>query len=124
MADGATLNAKHGICCVNDSKLKIYGQRDMRGKIVVDDCCRGDAAIGGNNEHGTGGNITINGGIINAKGSHNAAGIGGGNGRPGKNITINAGYVNAQGGENAAGIGSGDTALASDITINGGNIFC
>ena len=82
------------------------------------------AGIGGGDGE-DGGNITINGGIINATativGNPNAgAGIGGGNYAAGGNITINGGIVNAQGAYHGAGIGGGyatSSALQPTILI-------
>jgi len=92
----------------------------------------GCAAIGGgwNNGDKTCGNIVIEGGIINATGGVNAAGIGADyHGKCG-NITITGGTITATGGEGAAGIGcgngesggSGDTfhSKCGDITITNG----
>ncbi|MBR0354124.1 MAG: hypothetical protein IJK35_02005, partial [Oscillospiraceae bacterium] len=75
------------------------------------------AGIGGGWEIACG-NITIEGGTINAQGGRYAAGIGGGNGSCG-NISITGGLVTANGGYQAAGIGSGggDTTSCGDITI-------
>lgn len=82
---------------------------------------------------GTPGTIIINGGNINARGGHQAAGIGGGLNGAATNtsITINGGNVNAYGGRWAAGIGDGDslqnywtTKYTDDysIVINGGKV--
>lgn len=83
---------------------------------------------------GTPGNITINGGKINAYGGHQAAGIGGGlNGASTTGaIIINGGTIVAKGGRWAAGIGDGDSTpegtFASQfgekasIVINGGTV--
>ena len=82
---------------------------------------------------GTPGTITINGGIINAYGGHQAAGIGGGvNGAAtSTKITINGGTVTAKGGRWAAGIGDGDSLQENyttcftnsyTIEINGGTV--
>lgn len=82
---------------------------------------------------GTPGTIIINGGIINAYGGHEAAGIGGGlnSAATSSSIIINGGTVNAYGGRWAAGIGDGDS-LQNDwsgsftdsysIVINGGTV--
>ena len=71
-----------------------------------------------------GGTITINGGIVNATGGSEGAGIGsnGGSGSDGSStITINGGIVNATGGrEGGAGIGGGSGSNGGTITINGG----
>lgn len=71
----------------------------------------GGAGIGGS-DNGVGGNITINGGHVKARGNNGAAGIGGGYSGTGGTITINGGVVTAIGGDKAdwpagAGIGGG-----------------
>ena len=85
-------------------------------------------ATGGNNAAGIGGgllgsgeNITINGGTVNATGT-DGAGIGGGNGGVGKNITITGGTVTAAGGFGNAGIGGGNGSDGENITITGGTV--
>ena len=85
------------------------------------------AGIGGG-ENGSGKNITINGGTVNAKGGSQGAGIGGGSDGSGENITINSGTVTAAGGSYGAGIGGGywgdykSGNGGKDITINGGTV--
>lgn len=85
-------------------------------------------AIGGVN-----GNITINSGIVTAKGGTNAAGIGGQvkdhiSDGSGGIITINGGIVTAIGGDKthshlgAAGIGGGVGGNGGEITITGGKV--
>ena len=65
-------------------------------------------------------------GILTAKGSDLAAGIGAGLDQSCGAITINGGTVNATGGYGAAGIGTGETFTANNtcgaITINGGTV--
>ncbi len=80
------------------------------------------------------GNITINGGVISAKGGDWAAAIGGGGQSSYGSITINGGIITATGGEYGAGIGCGeegrvqydyesdDMSIISNITITGGTI--
>ncbi len=80
------------------------------------------------------GNITINGGVINAKGGYWAAAIGGGSQSSYGSITINGGTITATGGEYGAGIGCGEEGrvqydyesdgypIISNITITGGTI--
>ncbi|MDR0247065.1 MAG: hypothetical protein LBI16_01525 [Burkholderiales bacterium] len=76
------------------------------------------AGIGGGDS--ASGNITINGGTVNAQGGYHAAGIGGGRNSAGGNITINGGMVNAQGSTEGAGIGGGHRGSGQNTTINGG----
>ena len=79
------------------------------------------AGIGGGNG-GVGKNITITGGTVTAAGGFGNAGIGGGNGSDGENITITGGSVTATGGEFAAGIGGGREGSGKNITITGGTV--
>ena len=80
------------------------------------------AGIGGG-DYGSGENITITGGRVNATGGEEGgAGIGGGYDGNSKNITITGGTVNATGGENGAGIGGGDYGSGENITITGGRV--
>lgn len=88
----------------------------------------------GCNSLGRCGNITINGGTIEAIGANaGAAGIGNSFAMSGRfdvacgNITITGGNVTATGGVNAAGIGNGDIAYPNsvtcgNITITGGTV--
>lgn len=73
------------------------------------------------------GNITINSGIIEAKGDWEAPGIGAAPGCVMPNVTINGGFVTATGASNAAGIGTGYSQWdkcsgEATIAINGGTI--
>ncbi|MEF2786669.1 MAG: hypothetical protein U0N11_00955, partial [Faecalibacterium prausnitzii] len=75
---------------------------------------------------GSGKNITITGGTVNAAGGWGGAGIGGGgwvsgNGGwvSGQNITITGGTVNAEGGDCGAGIGGGKENSGSNVTVSG-----
>ena len=56
---------------------------------------------------------------MTAGGGYRGAGIGGGISGSGKNITITGGTVNADGGTNAAGIGGGATGSGSNVTVSG-----
>lgn len=72
---------------------------------------------------GSGENIAITGGTVTAAGGFGNAGIGGGNGSDGENITITGGSVTATGGYGGgAGIGGGENGNGEDITINGGKV--
>ena len=119
LCDGMTLHAGDGIYIADGSTLTIYGQAEDSGKIYAHP--PGGAGIGGM-EDAIGGNLIIHGGIIDAKGSTNAAGIGGGNENSGiRSVTINGGFVNAEGGASGAGIGKGQQNNVWEIvTINGG----
>ena len=80
-----------------------------------------NAGIGGG-ERGSVGSITINGGSITANGGWGGAGIGGGYYGDGGSITINGGTVIATGGKYGAGIGGGYYSSGGSITITGGSI--
>ena len=69
---------------------------------------------------GSGSDITISGGEINATGGGNGAGIGGGGwGGSGSDIAISGGAVKATSGENGAGIGGGCFGDGNNITVSG-----
>ena len=89
---------------------------------TVDATSNDGAGIGGG-LLGSGENIAITGGTVNATGT-DGAGIGGGNGGVGKNITITGGTVNTTGGDNGgAGIGGGaEGGGGNNITIKGGTV--
>ena len=85
----------------------------------------GGAGIGGGGIDGNGNNITISGGIVDAKGGDYSAGIGGGGGSGHNNaskITISGGNVTANGSGSAAGIGGGNGGSGTDIEITGGKV--
>lgn len=116
------------------------------GKLNVTGYTYAAGLGGGNGEDG--GNITINGGIINSTAYTNGsdltragAGIGGGNYAAGGNITINGGTITAKGAYHGAGVGGGyctsyasspaslnpsavgsgmGKAKSGNITVNGG----
>ena len=70
-----------------------------------------------------GGNIVINGGVINAEGGAKSAGIGGTCWRACGDITINGGTITATGHKWGTGIGLGGTENANSFyTLSGGNI--
>ena len=104
LADGAKLtvnggSSKAGIQVSGDgTSLTIYAQStgDQMGQLIATSQSSG-AGIGGE-DGGSGSNITINGGVIEATGGNMAAGIGGGSGGDGSNITISGGTVTANGG--------------------------
>lgn len=69
----------------------------------------------------TSGDITIESGTINAYGTMGGAGIGGGIRGSGGSVTITGGMINASS-DAGAGIGGGDAGMISQITISGGTI--
>ena len=131
LADGCTLNATRGISVTSGNSLTIYGQREGSGELRAEAFQVGDSAgIGGNTGNDAAhGNITINGGTIEAT-SYGGAGIGSGSGsgasdKPNGTITINGGSVTATaGGSNGAGIGGGffNNITGGDIKITGGTV--
>lgn len=83
------------------------------------------AAIGGQHQGSTVGNITINGGIIEAKGSTYGAGIG--LAYVGKNpnnavVTVNGGTIWAKAGTGKCALGKSDTSSSMNVIVNGGSI--
>ena len=121
---GLEKNTSEGTLTLKDDKEAGSGSLKATGG-------ENGAGIGGGNR-GSGKNITIKGGTVNAAGGLQAAGIGGGNGGggigggllgSGKNITITGGTVNTTGGDNGgAGIGGGFLGSGEDITITGGTV--
>ena len=124
LKDGFTLTASNGIHVGENQIFTIYGQSSGTGKLVATGApggYTGSAGIGGNSGSHPGNNagtITINGGIIIAKGGGGgSAGIGGGGGNgsgashliggDGGIITINGGHITASGTYCGAGIGGG-----------------
>ena len=81
----------------------------------------GGAGIGGGSL-GSGSNIAVSGGEVTAQGGVGGAGIGGGQGGSGSNITISDGKVTATGAGAGAGIGGGYEGSGKSITIEGGEV--
>ena len=133
LTDGCTLTVNGGIqvqdnsteSTPNTNALTIYGQTqpvldadgnvtNNVGKLIATGAKRDyNAVIGGNKGNGYGGSggaITINGGVVKATNT-DGAGIGGGfgssSGGSGGTITINGGYVEASS-QFGAGIGGGE----------------
>ncbi len=109
LADNVTLTVNGGISLSDSGSLTIYAQsqdEDTMGKLIATggDSCSG---IGVSNSS-AGGSVTVNGGVITAKGANAKPGI------SGANVTINGGFITANGGKYGDGI-SGTT-----VTINGG----
>ena len=135
LANGANLTANGGIGVADGNALTIYAQstdESTMGRLTATATATSyDAGIGGSfnggNSGGSGGNVTITGGIVKAS-SGSGAGIGGGGGTyggSGGNVTISGGTVTAPGG-NGAGIGggSGNTGgSGGTATITGGTVI-
>lgn len=119
-----------GITVPSDSTLQIDATGG--GSLTVTGATNGitgGAGIGGdsnsyaqNNLVPTTGNITINGGVINAQGGNWSAAIGGGSHRKAGNITINGGTITATAGSGGSAIGGGWSRSGEVVTITGGTI--
>ena len=125
LGDGASVSA-YKIFVPYGSNLTIYAQMEKTGTLKVDPGTKG-IAIGGNidNAEAGMGNITINGGIINATGEHQGCAIGVGENVPSDkigNIVINDGTITAINSTYYNAIGFDSEAPNSTITINGGTI--
>lgn len=138
LADGCTLDAAKGIGVYNDNAITIWGSIKQTGTLNATGGGSG-AGIGGSSLYESkvnAGTITINGGIIYAKGGSGCAGIGGGSwsnaygatcGNAGT-IVINGGTVTAEGqtsylrAKPAAAIGGAGDAQGGSITIAGGTV--
>ena len=119
LADGCNLTASKGINVSAGNSLSIYGQTDGSGALKATDDS-GHAGIGSSSNGGSGGEVTIHGGTVNASGTLGGAGIGGGFDGSGGTVTIYGGTVTATG-YSGAGIGGG--ALGSgEVTIYGGMV--
>ena len=118
LADGCDFTVNGGIEVGSGSSLTIWGQEGGTGKLTARNAPAGKAGIGGY-AFNDGGTITINGGIISAKGGGSG---GGGAGIGGKcTVEINGGNVSAYGGgEHAAGIGGSSSTV---IRITGGTVY-
>ncbi len=125
LCDGATLTANKGITFAsNEYSLTVYGQTKGTGALVAAGGS-GQAGIGGgdhDDDVGSVGTVTINGGTVTATGGENAAGIGGGIETDGRGVTINGGTVTATGGNKGAGIGGGVGGAGGMVTIKGGTV--
>lgn len=109
-------NSFPGIYVPKGSTLTIKGSGKLDAQGESNGCGIGARFVEHEAEESSG-NIVIEGGIINATGKDQGAGIGGsGNGTSG-NITIKGGTVTATGGIYAPGIGSGKSNKVGNITI-------
>ena len=136
LTDNSSLNV-YGILVISGNSLTIYDQSEpvlkedgtpdesnQAGKLTANAYVNtsGIGGYGNTSSTSNAGTITINGGVINATGGANAAGIGGGNSGAGGNIIINGGAINATGGNGGAGIGGGNSGAGGNIIINDGAI--
>ncbi|MCQ2802848.1 MAG: hypothetical protein MJ225_04190 [Bacilli bacterium] len=100
---------------------------------IIDDGVKGNGRLQASNndikytlaaiDNGSGGIITIYGGIVNANGNYWAAAIGGGNNHRNGPIIIYGGTITANSMSMGAGIGSGPSGRGGKIIIYGGNIY-
>ncbi|GAB6391546.1 MAG: S-layer homology domain-containing protein [Treponematales bacterium] len=114
-----------------DESGTLFARGGLNPSPWLRDTTTGAAGIGGGSNEsagigggiwGSGGNITISGGIVAAFGEDGSAGIGGGWGGEGGRIEIKGGEVEAVGGLFAAGIGGGPDSASGTITISGGTV--
>ena len=125
LMDNKTLTVTDGISVTDGNTLNIYSQTGNSGKLNAGNKANSSkAGIGGDNISAPNsypaGNITINGGHIEAVGGYRSAGIGGGGDKDsdGGSITIQgSAYVSATGGQYGAGIGGGMSGSGGVITI-------
>ena len=113
-----------GVFVPSGNTLTIKGGTSGTGKLIASS--NGDGAgIGGGSSTviPNCGNIVIQGGVIEATGGNNCAGIGGGLETNCGNITISGGKITANGGHSAAAIGSGKLKRCGDIQISGGIVI-
>ena len=106
------------------AKLVIYGQRENTGKLTatnINSTAIGTPTA--SVAHGMF-FLVINGGTVTATSkARECAGIGAGRDNLIANVTINGGIVAAKGGPGAAGIGGAGECLDSVVTINGGKVI-
>ncbi len=77
LCDDATFTTNEGIRVPAGASLTIWGQKDGSGKLFATTTDPRTAAIGGNHNEGSG-DVTINGGTVEACGHQSARAIGGG----------------------------------------------
>ena len=130
-AQGGDSAAGIGGCYLRGSKadgdINIYGGTIIAkgGGYYVGPASYGGAGIGGG-YHNMCRHINIWGGIINATGGSDAAGIGCGESADTRSlgeINIHGGTIVAQGADYAAGIGGGDCNEIESINISGGIVY-
>ena len=130
LPDGVTLTVTGGVKLEENHKLCIYGQSgNASGTLIATNSYENGAGIGGGGEGLKAGALVVHGGIIQAKGNLDGAGIGGGY-KAGfgttalSGLTVYGGSVTAEGDKAGAGIGSGRKceAFAGYVTIYGGTV--
>ena len=130
LPDGVTLTVTGGVKLEENHKLSIYGQSgNASGTLIATNSYENGAGIGGG-EGLKAGALVVHGGIIQAKGNLEGAGIGGGY-KAGfgttafSGLTVYGGSVTADGDKAGAGIGSGGKCedFAGYVTIYGGTVI-
>ena len=119
LLDDCTLEAKNGIEVGGNYTLNIFAQSEgaKTGRLKAT----------GNNKPGIGGTsavgkVIVHGGIMEAHGGIECAGIGGGFRVAGGEVTIYGGTVEAHGGQYGAGIGGGTNGSGCTVTVFGGMV--
>lgn len=122
LRDGCTLTVQPGIQVNEGNTLNIFAQSEgvKAGQLKILDPRHGSAGIGG--YRADGGEIVIHGGMVEADGGFDGAGIGGGYQGSGGTVTIYGGTVEARGGFDSAGIGGGWKGAGGTVTIYGGKV--
>ena len=128
--DGMTLSVTGGVKLEEGHQLSIYGQPgNASGTLIATNSYENGAGIGGGGEGLKAGALVVHGGVIQAKGNLDGAGIGGGY-KAGfgttalSGLTVYGGSVTADGDKAGAGIGSGRKCedFAGYVTIYGGTV--
>ena len=125
LMDGKTLTIAGGIGVGKGTTLNIYAQSGNSGKLIAgsrsNSYYAGIGAGVGTMTVAHYGNITINGGVIEAEGGTWSAGIGGSYMNDDSGVIVIRGNANvtAYGTENAAAIGGGYSGSGGKITIQG-----
>ena len=133
LCNGSELVCQHGlkVQLSDNAVLHIYNQTGgpVQGRLTSHNEDSDGAGIGSIDDEHPAGTIHIHGGVINAKGNKNAAGIGGGYRGHGGPVYIYGGEVTAQGGNDASGIGGGYAGnachgdMSTDfLTLYGGKV--
>ena len=127
LADGAKLTVSEGIEVGAGNSFTVYAQtkeETQMGSLVATATDDSDSAGIGGGRGGSGGTVTVYGGVVNAMGGGNedmgGAGIGGGYGGSGGTVAVYGGVVNATGGICSAGIGGDESGSGGTVTVYGG----
>ena len=125
LPDGKTLTCNEGITVPEDSSLVIQGGRTGTGRLVSTGSHQ-QPGIGafyeGGDDRSTMGTLMIFGGVIDATGGRDAAGIGGGATCYGGDVYIYGGVVNATGTHYGSGIGGGYGGWGGTLHVLGGTV--